>query len=164
MSSQSPLSVHEVLVHDSCIGFDLTQCACAHDMSNRLIHVGYLGLRRLSLTLWNSSSRSSSIIVLGAVHKVGPTSRSREGSPRRCDSLWQREGVKSMWRHAYTNFYHTYETWNLKWCLTFCCNRCRPIVTERERTKNRTKPPRTKTSANNWDRICTEDFSPGFLY
>ena len=55
------------------------------------------------------------------------------GGPRRCDSLWQRR-VKLMWRHAYTNFYYTYETWNLKWCLTFCCNRC--IVTEGGTDKN----------------------------
>jgi len=39
-----------------------------------------------------------------------------QGGPRRCDSLWQR-GFKSMWRHAYECFYHTYETWNFKWCL-----------------------------------------------
>ena len=27
-----------------------------------------------------------------------------KGGPRRCDSLGQREGVKSMWRHAYNFF------------------------------------------------------------
>jgi len=38
-------------------------------------------------------------LLLGAVHKVR---HAREGrGPRRCDSLWQGEGVKSMWRHAY---------------------------------------------------------------
>ena len=47
---------------------------------------------------------------------------------RRCGSLWQGEWVKNMWRNTYI-FYHTYETWNLKWCLTFYCNRC--ILTER---------------------------------
>ena len=52
----------------------------------------------------------------------------KSGGPRKCDSLWQREGVKSMWRHAYNILYHTYQTWNLKWFLTFCCNRC--ILTE----------------------------------
>jgi len=26
------------------------------------------------------------------------------------------------------------------------------------------KAPRTKTSANNWDRICTGGFCPGCLY
>ena len=48
-----------------------------------------------------------------------------------------------MWRHAYTNLYHTYETWNFKWCLTFCCNRC--IVTEGGMDKNQPgqKPPWT---------------------
>ena len=53
-----------------------------------------------------------------------------EGS-RGSEKVWQfvtgGRQVKHMWRHAYTNFCHTYETWNLKWCLTFCCNRC--IVT-----------------------------------
>ena len=69
---------------------------------------------------------------LGAVHKVRHARGG--GGPRRCDSLWQGEGVKSMLRHAYTNFYHTYDTWNLKWSLTFCCNRC--IVTEGGTDKN----------------------------
>ena len=60
--------------------------------------------------------------VLGAVHKVR---HARGGwGPKMCDSLWQGEGVKGMWRHAYKFFYHTYDTWNLKWCLTFCCSRC----------------------------------------
>ena len=98
----------------------------------------------------------------GAVHKV----RHAQGGvgPRRCDSLCQwGEGIKSMWRHAFTNCYLTYETWNLKWCLTFCCNRC--IVTEGGTNKNQPgQNPRTKTSANNWDRICTGDFCPEFLY
>ena len=75
------------------------------------------------------------------------------GGPRKCDSLTG-GGVKHMWRHAYTFFYHTHETWNLKWCLTFCCNRC--ILTEGgmdinhpgqnlpdKRQNPRTKPPRT---------------------
>ena len=53
-------------------------------------------------------------------------------------------GVKSMWRHAYTNFYHTYETWNLKWCLTFCCKIC--IVTEGGTDKNQPgQNPQEKT-------------------
>ena len=67
-------------------------------------------------------------------------------------------------------FYHNYETWNLKWCLTFCCNR--DILTEGERTKPtpdktfQTKDPLikpgTKTPANNWERTCTVGFCPGF--
>jgi len=48
---------------------------------------------------------------------------------RECVTVCDRgRGVKSMWRHAYEKFYRTYETWNLKWCLTFCCNSC--ILTE----------------------------------
>jgi len=63
-------------------------------------------------------------------------------------------------------FYHTYETWNLKWCLTICCNRC--ILTEGEWTKTTSdKIFQTKTSANNWERICTwgfvRFFVPGLL-
>jgi len=92
------------------------------------------------------------------------------GGPRKCDRLWQREGLKSMWRHAY-NFYHTYETWNLKWFLTFCCNRC--ILTEEGSDKTtpdktfQTKDPPTKAlgqrpPANNWERICTGGLCPGF--
>jgi len=78
---------------------------------------------------------------------------------------------KSMWRHAYKFFYLTYETWNLKWCLTFCCNRC--ILTEGGTDKNHPvqdlpdKGPSDKTSwtetpTNNGERICTGGFCPGF--
>ena len=102
-------------------------------------------------------------LILGAVHKVRHARGEgvREGVTV-CD---RGRGVKSMWRHAYTNFYHTYETWNLKWCLTLCCNRC--IMTEGGTDKNQPEQnPRTKTSANNWDRICTGGtlICPGFLY
>ena len=38
-------------------------------------------------------------------------------------------------------FYHTYETWNLKWCLPFCCNKM-----YFDRRGNGQKPPRTKPS------------------
>ena len=50
----------------------------------------------LSLTV------SSSQWQFGAVHNV----RHARGvwGPSRYDSLWQGEGVKSMWRHAYTFF------------------------------------------------------------
>jgi len=80
------------------------------------------------------------------------TLEGRGGGPRRCDSLWQREGVKSVTLIHF--FYHTYETWNFKWCLTFCCNTC--ILTEGRTDKKhpgqnlpdkrqnpRTKPPQT---------------------
>ena len=108
---------------------------------------------------------------LGAVHKVRHARRGR--GPRRCDSLWQGEGAKSMWRHTYKFFYHTYETWNLKWCLTFCCNRC--VLSEEGMDKNHPgqnlsdkrfpdKTPRTKTPANDWERICTRGFCLGSLY
>jgi len=56
----------------------------------------------------NVCSRSNDSMPLGAVHKVR---HAREGGwPRRCESLWQEGGVKSMWRHAYKFFYYTYET------------------------------------------------------
>ena len=45
-----------------------------------------------------------------AVHKVV------EGGPRKCDSLWQGEGVKSMWRHAYKFLSYI---WNLKFKVNF---------------------------------------------
>ena len=61
--------------------------------------------------------------------------------------------LKRIWRHTYKFFYHTYETWNLKWCLTLYCNRC--ILTEGGKDKNHpgqnlpdkrplTKPPGQK--------------------
>jgi len=114
---------------------------------------------------------SGVLFTLGAVHKVRYARGG--GGPRRCDSLWQGEkGVKSMWRHTYKKFYPTYETWNLKWCLTFWCNRC--ILTERGQTKSTPdktfqtwkdpliKPP-DKTPANNWDRICARGLLSGFF-
>ena len=84
----------------------------------------------------------SCVWYLGAVHKVRHA-RGGEGFREGVTVCDRGRGVKSMWRHAYTNFYHTYETWNSKWCLTFCCNRC--IVTEGGTDKNQPgqKPPRT---------------------
>ena len=82
--------------------------------------------------------------TFGAVHKV----RHARGG-RGSEEVWQFvtgvRGFKSMWRHAYTNLYRTYETWNFKRCLTFCCNRC--ILTEGGTDKKtlRTKPSRQKT-------------------
>jgi len=38
------------------------------------------------------------IYVNGAVHKV--RNARVGGAPRRCDSLWQGEGIKSMWCHT----------------------------------------------------------------
>ena len=62
------------------------------------------------------------------------------GGARRCDSLWQGEGRSRACDVTLIKiFYHTCETWNLKRCLTFCCNRC--ILTEGERTK--TTPDKT---------------------
>ena len=95
-------------------------------------------------------------IALGAVHKVRHARRGR-GS----EKVWQfvtGEGVKSMWRHAYTNFYHTYETWNLKWCLTFCCNRCRPYC---DRRGNGQKPSRTKLPGQKPPRTIEIEFVQG---
>jgi len=69
---------------------------------------------------------------LGAVHKVCHARGGREGvreGATDCD-----RGGKSMWCHTYIFFHHTFETWNLKWCLTFCCNRC--ILTEGGTDKN----------------------------
>jgi len=74
-----------------------------------------------------------------------------------------------MWRHAYDLFYHTYETWNLKWRLTFCRNKC--ILTEEGTSKNHPgqnlpdkrhpdKNSRTKSPVTDWERICTEGFYP----
>ena len=72
--------------------------------------------------------------------------------------------ICSMWRHAYKFFYHTYETWNFKWSLTFCCNTC--ILTEgwtdKKHPRQKTKPW-TKTPANNWETICTGGFCQGFF-
>ena len=81
---------------------------------------------------------SSVLLVWG---RPKSTSRSRGGGPRRCDSSWQGEGDKSMWRHTYNKFYHTYETWNLKWCLTFCCKQMYS-----DRRENGQNPPRTRPS------------------
>jgi len=88
--------------------------------------------------------------VLGAVHKV----RHARGGIREGVTVCDRGegGIRSMWRHANTFFYHTYETWNLKWCLPFCCKRC--VLREGGMDKNHPeenlsdktpgqKPPRT---------------------
>ena len=55
--------------------------------------------------------------------------------------VWQfvTGGQEHVMSHLYI-FYRTYETWNFKWCLTFCCNRC--ILTEGGTDKNH---PRQKT-------------------
>ena len=63
--------------------------------------------------------------------------------------------------HMTTHFkkFHrpTYETWNWKWCLTFCCNGC--ILTEGGTGKNHpgTKPSRQKypgqTPRGHWRRL-----------
>ena len=111
--------------------------------------------------------------VLEAVHKVRHTRRG--GGPRRSEKVWQCVTEGGSKEHVTSHlpiFYHTYETWNLKWCLTFWCNRC--ILTERERTKTtpdkifQTKDPLTKapekTLANNWNIICTRGLCPGFVY
>ena len=98
--------------------------------------------------------------LFGAVHKVRHA-RGRRGS----EMVWQfvtgGGDVESLWRHTYKKIYHTYETWNLKWCLTLCCNRS--IFDEGEQTKTtsdktfQTKTP-WKNLANNCERICTEGF------
>ena len=110
-------------------------------------------------------------IKIGAVHKVRHARRGR-GSEKVWQFVTEGRGFKSMWRYAYNFFYLTYETWNLKWYLTFCCNRC--ILTEGGTDKNHPgqslpdkRPPDKpldKTPANNWQIICTEGFCPGFLY
>ena len=75
------------------------------------------------------------------------------------------EGVKSMWRHTYTFFYHTYETCNLKWFLTLCCNIC--ILTEGEWTKTtpdknfQTKDPLTKAPRQKPPRTVDREFVQG---
>ena len=108
------------------------------------------------------------MLTVGGVHKVR---HARVGwGPRRCDSLWQERGLKSMWRHTYTFFYHTYKTWNLKWCLTFCCNKC--ILAERGMIKNHPgqnlpdkghpdKKPRTKNPGQKLPRTIDREFIQG---
>ena len=63
---------------------------------------------------------------LGAVHKVCHAwgGGVQEGVTV-CD---RRRGFKRLWCHTYKFFYHTYKTWNFRWFLTFCCDRC--ILTE----------------------------------
>jgi len=112
-----------------------------------------------------ATKRSS---ALGAVHKV----RHAQGSKgvQECVTVCDggRLGFKSMWRHAYNFFYLTYETWNLKWCLTFCCNRS--MYSDRRGNGQKLpdkrppdKTPRTKTAANNWENLYRGLLS-GFLY
>ena len=84
------------------------------------------------------------------------------------EKVWQSvtgEEIKSLWRHTYKFFYHTYEIWNLKWCLTFCCNRS--ILTEGEQTK--TTPGKTFQTKTPWKKPCEQlrenlyrGFCPGF--
>jgi len=40
----------------------------------------------------------------------------------------------------------------------------KPPRTKPSRRKTLWENPRTKTPANNWERICTGGFCPGFLY
>jgi len=93
------------------------------------------------------------------------TSRSRGRGPRRCDSLWHGEGIRSMWCHTYKFFYHTYATWNLKWCLAFCCNKC--ILTEGGTDKNHSrqnlpdKRPPDKTPCTKPPRPIEREFVQG---
>ena len=95
------------------------------------------------------------------MHKV----RHAGGGPRKCDSLWQRGGgVKIMWRHAYKFFY---QTWNLKWFLIFCCNRC--ILTEGVGTKKHPgqnlpdKRPSDKTPGQKLQQTIETEFAQGAL-
>ena len=61
---------------------------------------------------------------IGVIHKV----RSRERGSKKVWQFPSEGGVKIMWHKTFKNFYHTYETWNWKWCLTFFCDGC--ILTE----------------------------------
>ena len=81
-------------------------------------------------TILHTCINTSGGLVQGAVHKVRQARGG--GGPRRCDSVWQGGGGRK--EHLYMFFYHTYETWNLKWSLTFCCKRC--ILTDGGMDKN----------------------------
>ena len=85
------------------------------------------------------------------------------GGPRRCDSLWQRERGQE---HVTSRLYKFLSyIWNMKFKVMFNFLLLQVYC---DRRRNGQKPtrqnPRIKTSANNWDRICTGDFCPGFLY
>ena len=87
------------------------------------------------------------------------------------EKVWQfvtgKGGFKSMWRHAYKKCYLTYETWNLKWWLTFCCNRF--ILTEGGTDKTipdktfQTKDPLTKIPRTKTPRTVEREFVQGLL-
>ena len=71
------------------------------------------------------------------------------GGSRRCDSLWQREGSRACDVTLIKKIYHTYETWNLKWCLTSCCNMYSDAFWQKgERTK--TTPDKTFQTKDPW--------------
>ena len=72
-----------------------------------------------------------------------------------------------MWCHTYKFSYDAYETWNLKWFLTFCCNRC--ILTEGETDKIHPaqnlpdKRPPDKTPGQKYPRAIEREFVQGLL-
>jgi len=107
--------------------------------------------RSLNRTI-STQSTISLTGMLGAVHKVRHA-RGAEGGPRKCDSLWRGRRVQEHVTSHFTKMCPTYETWNRKSWLTFCCNG--GILTEGEwtkttsdktfQTKNLEQSPRTKT-------------------
>ena len=50
------------------------------------------------------------------------------GGPRRCDGLWHGGGGQEHVTSCLWKFLSYIWNMNLRWCLTFCCNRC--IVTD----------------------------------
>ena len=77
----------------------------------------------LDWVLWSATCLPGCIpkFGYGAVHKVRLARGGRRGSEK--VTVCDRGVVKSMWPHFW-NFYHTYETWNWQWRLTFCCDGC----------------------------------------
>ena len=110
-----------------------------------------------------------SIHTYGAVHKVR---HARGGGVREGVTVCDRgRGSRACDVTLLNFFYHKYETWNLKWYLPFCCNKC--ILIEGGMDKSHPgqnlpdkipsdKTPRTKTPTNNWENLY-RGLLPGFF-
>ena len=130
--------------------------------SYHLLYIHVISIT-IGLSTRNQSAIFSRTHTLGAVHKVR---HARGGQGVRegvtfCDGGRGKEDDVTL----INIFYHTYGTWNLKWCLTFCCNRC--ILTEGERTQTtadktfQTKDPLTKPLGQKPPRTIEREFVQG---
>ena len=92
--------------------------------------------------------------------------------PRRCDSLWQGEGSKSMWCHTLQIFSYMYMKPKIEsnvWLSVVTdvlwqkWGRTKTTPNKTFQTKTPGQNPLDKTPANNWERFVHGVFARGFL-